>query len=384
MKLLSVDNYVDFECIAGDCPISCCGGNWGIPIDDDSYSYYMSVEGEFGERLRNGIIRMNDTNMFRLDDKTKDCVFLNENKLCSIYRSLGSDAMCLTCKTYPRAMYQVGDIMFCFLANSCPEVNRMIFQKKEPLRTLFDDSDDDMEESNDFDHNRFDNALRAFNAGLHIIQNRDITLGDRIFLILFYVERFQELMKNNSDASDLTGIFSNPSIYEMFLENRVKDADDFSDRIHVFMMVYRILMADSYDHPIWVRCSELADDIVHKGVADTDALSRAFLSVEKDKSIQIELEQLMSYRFFAMFMRGLDHDDYLDRLAYEIVKYAALVTYMALTETIHGHMCSQEDRILFYSLCSRIDHTSKQKDKLIDELRREGYYTMEKLLKLII
>lgn len=29
MKLLSVDAYVDFKCIGGDCPISCCGGDWG-------------------------------------------------------------------------------------------------------------------------------------------------------------------------------------------------------------------------------------------------------------------------------------------------------------------------------------------------------------------
>ena len=81
MKLLAVDNYIDFECIGGDCPISCCGGNWGIPIDDDSYEYYMSVDGDFGETLRNSIVRINDTNMFRLDDVTKDCIFLNENKI---------------------------------------------------------------------------------------------------------------------------------------------------------------------------------------------------------------------------------------------------------------------------------------------------------------
>ena len=46
--------YEKFQCIAGQCEDTCCAG-WEIDIDDVSYDYYMSVEGEFGRRLRQSI-----------------------------------------------------------------------------------------------------------------------------------------------------------------------------------------------------------------------------------------------------------------------------------------------------------------------------------------
>lgn len=184
MKLLAVDEYIRFECIGSKCPISCCGGNWGIPIDDESYDYYMSVDGEFGDILRNGITELNGTNAFKLDEKIRDCMFLNENKLCNIYINLGSDSLCETCRTYPRAFYDVGDIEFCYLANSCPEVNRMIMQRMEPFDTLYDDSED---ESGSFAGEGFSKALSAMIAGLELLKNRKITVKDRFILLLIYI-----------------------------------------------------------------------------------------------------------------------------------------------------------------------------------------------------
>ena len=55
MKLMSVKEYVEFRCSGGNCPICCCGGKWKILIDKETAEYYESVEGEFGERLRDGI-----------------------------------------------------------------------------------------------------------------------------------------------------------------------------------------------------------------------------------------------------------------------------------------------------------------------------------------
>lgn len=383
MKLLSVDNYIDFECIGGACPISCCGGNWGIPIDDESMEYYMSVDGEFGDILRDGIVRMNDTNMFRLDERTRDCVFLNEDKLCRIYRALGENALCLTCKTFPRSMYEAGDMMFCYLSNSCPEVNRMIMQRSEPVGTLYDDSEeDDDSEVTDYDKKRFDDAIKAFNTGMHIIRNRDIPVKDRLFLILFYTERFQELVKQNKDVADLIVIFSKPDVYRVFLGNRMTDEGSFADKIRVFMIIYRTLMADSYDHPMWIRCTELADRIVNKGLTEDDQLRRVFSS-ENRIDIEKEVEQLIIYRFIAVFMKGFENDDYLDWLAYEIIMIACLETYAILSQAFYDQACTQEDRILFYSLCRRIDHTTKQKEKLVEELRCEGFYDMDRLIRLI-
>lgn len=95
------------------------------------------------------------------------------------------------------------------------------------------------------------------------------------------------------------------------------------------------------------------------------------------------MEQLLAYRFFVMFMQGFKHTDYFEIIVYECVLYAALIGYTALTEIEQGDNCSQEDRILFYSLCSRTDHTEEEKLTLKSEICDEGYYEMDKLLKLV-
>ena len=384
MKLLSVDIFTDFECIGGECPISCCGGYWGIYIDDETMDYYMSVEGEFGERLRNSIIKINgDNNAFKLDDNSKDCVFLNEDKLCTIYRTLGPDALCYTCRNYPRQVYTVGDIMFCYLSNSCPEVNRMIMQRKAPIKTLFDDSVDELEKVKNIDWNKFNDTIRAFTAGMYIIQNRSIDLKDRLLCLLFFVDRLQELMKNDKDPSDLIAVFSEPTLYTEFLNKDSFTNKDYVSKIHAFMMAFRSMISDSYDHPMWRKCIELAEVIGRNELNDAVQLETAFAKTETEE-IQTELEQLMVYRYFAVFMKGFEKTDFLEKLAYEYVMYGALITYIAMTEVYQEEGCTQEDRILFVSLFGRIDHSVSRKENFEDAIRRDGFYDVEKLLGLIV
>ena len=45
--------YKAFHCIASDCRDNCCVGGWEIDIDEETAQYYLSMEGEFGDRLRN-------------------------------------------------------------------------------------------------------------------------------------------------------------------------------------------------------------------------------------------------------------------------------------------------------------------------------------------
>ena len=63
MKIYVPDYYKDFRCLAGDCKHSCCIG-WEIDIDEDTLDYYKSVEGEFGERLKNNISYNDETAYF--------------------------------------------------------------------------------------------------------------------------------------------------------------------------------------------------------------------------------------------------------------------------------------------------------------------------------
>ena len=45
MKLRVPFYYDQFHCITSECKDNCCVGGWEIDIDDDTYNYYMSLEG---------------------------------------------------------------------------------------------------------------------------------------------------------------------------------------------------------------------------------------------------------------------------------------------------------------------------------------------------
>ena len=94
MKFRYPKYYEKFQCIAGQCEDTCCAG-WEIDIDDVSYDYYMSVEGEFGRRLRQSIREYGEDcedvyekHGFILKENRR-CPFLNDNNLCDLYLALG-------------------------------------------------------------------------------------------------------------------------------------------------------------------------------------------------------------------------------------------------------------------------------------------------------
>ena len=84
--------YKTFQCIADKCEHSCCIG-WEIDIDEDSYDYYMGIEGAFGERLKEQTVTEDGEHSFVLR-KNGWCPFLDQNKLCDIYSELGEEALC--------------------------------------------------------------------------------------------------------------------------------------------------------------------------------------------------------------------------------------------------------------------------------------------------
>lgn len=118
--------YRRFICTGGQCEDTCCAG-WQIGIDHGSYQRYRKVRGIFGQRLQKGIDHQN--RVFRLHGR--QCTFLNDAGLCDIYRELGRDMLCRTCRTYPRHVEDYGDLQEVMLSLSCPEAARLILEDQD-------------------------------------------------------------------------------------------------------------------------------------------------------------------------------------------------------------------------------------------------------------
>ena len=115
--------YDDFRCIASHCPDSCCK-EWDVQVDDKSAAFYRSLPGALGDRLRE-VLRTEDgeTVMTIVDGR---CPMWRQDGLCRIQAELGEEALCKTCREFPRLTHDYGDFIERQLELSCPEAARLI------------------------------------------------------------------------------------------------------------------------------------------------------------------------------------------------------------------------------------------------------------------
>ena len=150
MKFRYPAYYEQFFCIADRCEDTCCAG-WEIDIDDESYAYYMNVEGAFGEELRRQIKEYEsedddvyESHGFALKEGRR-CPFLDEHNLCVIYRELGEEALCDVCTDTPRNYLEYGGDREVSLSASCAEAGRLIYGSSEPMTIVEKELDEKLD-----------------------------------------------------------------------------------------------------------------------------------------------------------------------------------------------------------------------------------------------
>ena len=122
MKLYAPKYYKNFRCIADKCDHSCCVG-WEIDIDDSTLRKYESLEGRYGDVIRNSI-SVEGIPHFKLCEGDR-CPHLDERGLCKIIMSSGEDYLCDICREHPR-FYNYTSVAEMGIGMSCREAARVI------------------------------------------------------------------------------------------------------------------------------------------------------------------------------------------------------------------------------------------------------------------
>ena len=179
MLYIIPDYYKEFECIADKCEDTCCAG-WQIVIDKKTLKKYRKIKGNFRKQILKNVDWFQGT--FK-QDKDKRCAFLNEKNLCNLYLSQGKEGFCKTCREYPRHTEEFEGVREVTLSISCPEVARILMNRME-LVTFLSYEKEGEEEFEDFDPFFYSILEDARKEMIAILQNRDLTIVDRILLIL--------------------------------------------------------------------------------------------------------------------------------------------------------------------------------------------------------
>lgn len=173
------DYYSEFHCTADACEDTCCAG-WQIVVDNQSLRRYYKENGSYKKKLHASVNWREK--VFR-QDKEKRCAFLREDNLCDMYRNLGADSLCRTCRLYPRHIEEFEDVREISLSLSCPEVTRMLLARKEPV-SFKSVEKGKTEEYEDFEPFLYSMLLDARECLFEILQNRNLPMENRIVMSL--------------------------------------------------------------------------------------------------------------------------------------------------------------------------------------------------------
>ncbi len=149
MRMVKSAVYDRFSCIADRCPDSCCQ-EWEVEVDRESVEKYRALEGSLGDRLRQVMqVDGNGNGSFRIENRR--CPMWRQDGLCQIQTELGHDALCKTCREFPRLRHDYGDFVELGLELSCPEAARLILKEAYKPQESFETEENGQPEYDEAD-----------------------------------------------------------------------------------------------------------------------------------------------------------------------------------------------------------------------------------------
>ena len=294
--------YDKFSCTAEQCPDTCCAG-WQIVIDENSLEKYSNVSGDFGIRLLNSI----DWGEGVFEQYHKRCSFLNAENLCDIYKELGADALCDTCRLYPRHIEEFENLREFSLSLSCPVAAKMILECQEPVKFLEeeDEKEECEEDFEDFDFLLFDCLLEVREKLFSIVQNRTIPIEKRMYCVL-------KTAKNLQTALDEGELFERDFMAEIELCLQEK-AEDFSGNLYKIVQALRKdLLRLEVLREEWKTNLKAADNLFQKGetwyLEKRDRYKAEIRNTIGQEQWDIYKEQLLMFFLYTYFC-GAVYDD---------------------------------------------------------------------------
>lgn len=381
--------YKDFHCIADKCQDSCCIG-WEIDIDEDTFDYYKSVDGEIGERLQKHMIVEDEVNSFVLKENGW-CPFLNEKKLCDICIHLGEEALSEVCTEYPRFTVTYGNVMEKALCLSCEEVGRIVFSSEEKMTfeehileeevteyveaELPTEAENcELEEANtceevecDYTEDFWEEVSEEFRGRLEtirdyaiaILQNREKPIKDRIQEYLCYCAKEQGLQVNVKTAQEVS---EENILYEKFLSR---------------MEAYEELEVLDYE---WENVKQKLYQFFEEN--EYQSVLEEYQGAVKDN--EFEYEHLLVYFTFRYFMKAWYDGNVFSKAQLAVASYLVIRDMDMVRYFENGKQFTLSDRIDTARIYAKeVEHSEYNLELLEEAFTFETVFHIEELIKQI-
>ncbi len=292
MKIVTPSFYKDFECIAGDCPDSCCQG-WEVDADKDSLEYYKTLSGDIRQRIDSVLDKDEFGNtIFRLTDR-KRCPFLNDSNLCDMHIAIGGEHTPFTCRTFPRFINDFGSTREMGLSFSCPVASDMMWN----LEGEFDFEttlNSDPPSLNDIDAELYFYLIKSRNKAYQIVKNKELPLNERIIQLLEYAQELQNDIDSYEEGGavlDFKDVFNNPEVINNEWVEKVKNGSFDKSAINsksceniAVYFLFRYFMQAVYDRDVLSKVKTAAVGVLIPAFFGNDSWTIHLWSKETEHS----------------------------------------------------------------------------------------------------
>ena len=215
---LRPDYVGDFVCDGSKCDAHCCGNNWNIFVDTETYKQYSQVKPPSAAEEILSHMTFNDQRGEYLVtlDANGVCPFLTDKKLCRLQLEHGENFLSRTCATYPRRTFDFGKFFERSLTLSCPVAARLILLRDAPLKFEF-------VEVSEREHSlggKIDIAPVCTTEGfaelmpeiqiamISILQERTLTIDQRLIVRGFFLDKLDEITSAAFDDDALAKLIA--------------------------------------------------------------------------------------------------------------------------------------------------------------------------------
>ena len=389
--------YKKFQCIAGECPDTCCAG-WQIVIDDRTREKYRRAEGAFGNRLHNSI----DWKESCFQQYEGRCAFLNDENLCDIYQEAGKEMLCRTCRNYPRHIEEFEGSREISLSLSCPEAARLILSCREPVQFLTAEKAGE-EEYEDFDFFLYTKLTDARDLMIRLLQDRREPVSLRIAMVLSLGHDLQRRIRSGQLflVDQLLERYGKEGAFRR-MEERIKpyrvDKKSRSRLVRELFEIFGELELLKADWPQYVKRAEqglaqeeeqfAAGEEAAQVTAGEESAAEWKKETQDETSWEIWMEQLMVYFVFTYFCGAV-----YDENAYGKIKLAVVSTLLIceITRGIFADPSERSGKDLFsiltesaWKYSKEIEHSDVNLGRLERLFREKSCCGLENLLRVVL
>ena len=185
MKIVKPSYFDSFRCIANACPDSCCK-ELDVQVDEEAAAFYRSLPGALGDRLRQVLKDEDGETVMTIENRR--CPMWRNDGLCRIQAELGEEALCKTCRDFPRLTHDYGDFIEYGLELSCPEAARIILSSPAPI---FVTQEVPSGGAPEYDVADMEVLLQSRETARRILSDTSRTVGEVLDLLLMYANQVQ-------------------------------------------------------------------------------------------------------------------------------------------------------------------------------------------------